>query len=129
MALAGRSFTVFSMTLSLSSSASGFLPGGFGAAFDEAGHPGLDEVRLPAPDRRLGHPDRAHDRHRAVALSGHQHDARSLGDLLTRVSVRDEVPERGAIFRAQFDGGWLSAHRSRESHSRPSGIHMSVTEH
>ena len=34
------------------------LAGWLGAAFDEAGDASLGEVLLPAPDRRLGHPDR-----------------------------------------------------------------------
>ena len=129
VALAGRSFTVFSTTLSLMSSASGFLPGGLERPLTRPATPASTKYVLPAPDRRLGHPDRAHDRHSAVALSRHQHDARSLDDLLTGVAVRDDFPERGAILRAQLDGGWFAAHRRRESYSRLYGIHMSVTEH
>src|SRR3972149_4571914 len=80
---------LFSSTASTTALPGGarLLAGGRGAAFDEPAHAGLDEIVLPAPDRRFVDADCAHDLHDPRALGRHQHDPHPLGDLLLRVTI------------------------------------------
>src|ERR1700731_1346332 len=54
-----------------------------GAAFDQTIDARLRKIVLPAPDSGLRNPDLTHNRHDTMAGRRHQHDPRSLSDLLS----------------------------------------------
>src|SRR5450631_184678 len=127
VALAGRSFTVFSTTLSFMAALSGFSARRLGAAFDQTIDAGLGKIVLPAPDGGLRNPDLTHNRHDAMTVRRHQHDPRSLGDLLSRVSIGDQLLQFPASLAIKYNQ--VVSHAASESYSRQVGIQMSVTEH
>jgi hypothetical protein len=66
---------------------------------DARGH----EPRLPAPYRRLGTADLAHDRKRAHAVGAQQHDSRPLNMLLAAVAIRHDRLEPSTIIGGNLD--------------------------
>src|SRR5205814_939268 len=100
-----------------------------GTSLDETGDTSLDEVVLPAPNRRLRYPNRAHDRHHASTVSRHEHDLRTFDDFLGHVAVPQYALEFGAIPRKENKFCLLPHRAARESYSRHLGNQMFVTEH
>src|SRR5450432_357505 len=98
-----------------------------GAAFDQTIDAGLGKIVLPAPDGGLRNPDLTHNRHDAMTVRRHQHDPRSLGDLLSRVSIGDQLLQFPASLAIKYNQ--VVSHAASESYSRQVGIQMSVTEH
>src|SRR6478609_5066310 len=68
-----------------------------------------------------------HDRHDAMTVRRHQHDPRSLGDLLSRVSIGEQLLQFPASLAIKCNQ--VVSHAASESGSRQVGIQMSVTEH
>ena len=66
-------------------------------------HPLGHEPLLPAPDRRLGAADLAHDRQRAHAVGAQQHDPRPLDMLLPAVAIRHDRLEPSTITGGDLD--------------------------
>jgi hypothetical protein len=98
-----------------------------GAAFDQTIDAGLGKIVLPAPDGGLRNPDLTHDRHDAMTVRRHQHDPRPLGDLLSRVSIGEQLLQFPASLAIKYNQ--VVSHAASESCSRQVGIQMSVTEH
>ena len=98
-----------------------------GAAFDQTIDTGLGKIVLPAPDGGLRNPDLTHNRHDAMTVRRHQHDPRSLGDLLRRVSIGEQLLQFPASLAIKYNQ--VISHAASESCSRQLGIQMSVTEH
>ena len=98
-----------------------------GAAFDQTIDPGLGKIVLPAPDGGLRNPDLTHNRHDTMTVRRHQHDPRSLGDLLSRISIGEQLLQFPASRPIKYNQ--VISHAASESCSRQVGIQMSVTEH
>src|SRR6476620_9149694 len=113
--------------LELHSSAERLSARRLGAAFDQTIDAGLGKIVLPAPDGGLRNPDLTHNRHDAMTVRRHQHDPRSLGDLLSRVSICEQLLQFPASLAIKCNQ--VVSHAASESCSLEVGIQMSVTEH
>jgi len=100
-----------------------------GATFDQTIDAGLGKIVLPAPDGGLRDPDLTHHRHDPMTVCCHQHDPRSLGDLLRRISIGEQLLQFPASFAIKYNQNSVVSHAASESCSRQIGIQMSVTEH
>ena len=105
------------------------LAGRFGASFDQAGDTSLDKVILPAPNGRLGYPDRAHDCHHAGTVSRHEYNLGAFDDLLRDIPVPQYPFQPSTIPRTKNECRLFLHHAARESYSRRCGIQMFVTKH
>src|SRR6476646_7693960 len=112
--------------LELHSSAERLSARRLGAAFDQTIDAGLGKIVLPAPDGGLRNPDLTHNRHDAMTVRRHQHDPRSLGDLLSRVSIGEQLLQFPASLAIKCNQ--VVSHAASESGSRQVGIERSVTE-
>jgi hypothetical protein len=82
----------------------------------------------PQPHRRLAGLQAARHRDRAEPVRAQQHDPRPPHVLLGRVAVLHEVLQPVAIVRRQVNA-FTSVHAAQESHPRPRGKDLIVTEH
>ena len=62
-----------------------------------------------------------------MTVRRHQHNPRSLGDLLSRVSIGEQLLQFPASLAIKYNQ--VISHAASESCSRQVGIQMSVTEH
>jgi hypothetical protein len=74
-----------------------------GPAFDQTTDAGLGKIVLPAPDRGLRNSDLTRNRHDAMTVRRHQHDPRSLGDLLSRVSTGEQLLQFRASLAIKYN--------------------------
>ena len=122
VALAGRSFTVFSTTLSLIPALMGFLPGGLERLSIESCDTGFGEILLPAPNRGLG--DATHDRHHAMTIRCHEDDPCAFDDLLGCISIGNQPLQLEASLPLEHESQFIVFHsRSNHYHTKDSNVY------
>src|SRR3984893_18528901 len=115
VSLTGRSFTVFSTTLSLIAD---WLPAGrFGATFHASFDTGFGEIFLPAPYRGLGNADLTHDRHDAMTIRCHNDDPCAFDDLLWSVSIGNQLLQLQSSLPLEHKSRFVMFHPRNESRS------------